>query len=575
MANACLVCLRSPKSNPDLSFHKFPTNPLLRNDWLKACGLLESDYGPYRRLCSRHFEHYCFTGNVKRYLKPKSIPTLHLTCIKQLAYNVPELQFKEHSVPDTCTSKFQSPSESNISSDSTLQKSKDLMEPGQSQVFKFPSDVANFHAVDDLRCALNYCKSCYVKCHNNEQVSFFEFPKNSFMCAIWVEKCNAKYLPTTDLTDLSKNYKLCSLHFEDKMFANFQKNRLFVHAIPSLFQNDSLTLPKKLIIIIQRDSENKMNKTLKDSVPRDHNYCNLKKDKPKIVNFNSSTDKSILSEKDKDYPGLKRISTKQMRKTLNDPVLGEHNYYNSSTEKKKSKQDIDYSGAKKPYTMVTDDVVGVEMETLVIEQEDSLFVKLKAQRNLIVLPKNWFCDVSYNSVKVPLAITFFTLNNSSIFSKRYLEKQLVLNQDSEITFFVNGKKVIPIDLGLKNYCKPLDILSLQNLIQKFDSINICQGISKKGLNNIRLNVFENTYRWWHPKCTNISADLESFLCYSCKILNTVLLKISDQKKYQQQKPLNNTFRKIINRNKLNLNIKKNNSVRFMKMSQLTSTFKKP
>ncbi|VVC33567.1 Hypothetical protein CINCED_3A008105 [Cinara cedri] len=249
------------------------------------------------------------------------------------------------------------------------------------------------------------------------------------------------------------------------------------------------------------------------------------REKPKVINFNSSTEKSILPRKDKDYPEVKLTLTEKMSETLSDPVLGEHNYCNSSTEKKKSKQDIDYSGAKKPCTMVTDDVIEIEMETLVIEQDDSLFGQLKVQKNLIVLPKNWFCDVAYNILKLPVAITFFTLNNASITSKRYVEKQLVLNYDSEVAFTVNGKNVTPIDFGLKNYCKPLDVLSLQNLIEEFDKINICQGISKEDL-NIKLNVFENTCRWWHSQCTNISADTESFLCYSCKILNTVVLKIT-------------------------------------------------
>lgn len=70
--------------------NRFPTNPLLRSSWLKACGFLDSDYGPNRKLCSRHFEEDCFNGTIKRYLKPKSIPTLHLKCRKKLTYNIPE-----------------------------------------------------------------------------------------------------------------------------------------------------------------------------------------------------------------------------------------------------------------------------------------------------------------------------------------------------------------------------------------------------------------------------------------------------------------------------------------------------
>lgn len=62
--------------------NRFPTNPSLRSSWLKACGFLDSDHGPNRKLCSKHFEEDCFNGTIKRYLKPKSIPTLHLKCRK-------------------------------------------------------------------------------------------------------------------------------------------------------------------------------------------------------------------------------------------------------------------------------------------------------------------------------------------------------------------------------------------------------------------------------------------------------------------------------------------------------------
>lgn len=71
--------------------YRFPSNPVVRSEWLKVCGFLESDYGPNRRLCSRHFEDSCFTGSVKRYLKPKSIPTLHLKCTRPSTHSMVEL----------------------------------------------------------------------------------------------------------------------------------------------------------------------------------------------------------------------------------------------------------------------------------------------------------------------------------------------------------------------------------------------------------------------------------------------------------------------------------------------------
>jgi hypothetical protein len=36
---------------------------------------------------------------------------------------------------------------------------------------------------------------------------------------------------------LNKKYRLCSLHFEDKMFSNYQKNRLKSDAIPTIVKH--------------------------------------------------------------------------------------------------------------------------------------------------------------------------------------------------------------------------------------------------------------------------------------------------------------------------------------------------
>lgn len=48
---------------------------------------------------------------------------------------------------------------------------------------------------------------------------------------------------------------------------------------------------------------------MKDSVPRDHNYCNSKKQKSKLIDCNPSVEKGIILVKDKDFLGVKRIHT--------------------------------------------------------------------------------------------------------------------------------------------------------------------------------------------------------------------------------------------------------------------------
>ncbi|KAF0735687.1 Uncharacterized protein FWK35_00014103, partial [Aphis craccivora] len=56
-------------------------------------------------------------------------------------------------------------------------------------------------------------------------------------CMLWLEKCNCRSLMLIDSVILNKMYRVCSLHFEDKMFSNFRKNRLKADAIPTIFGN--------------------------------------------------------------------------------------------------------------------------------------------------------------------------------------------------------------------------------------------------------------------------------------------------------------------------------------------------
>lgn len=65
-------------------------------------------------------------------------------------------------------------------------------------------------------------------------------PTNSFInhrCAVWIEHCKSINLPTTDPDILNRNHRLCSLHFEDKMYANVKKTRLSNEAIPTIFKS--------------------------------------------------------------------------------------------------------------------------------------------------------------------------------------------------------------------------------------------------------------------------------------------------------------------------------------------------
>ncbi|XP_027847171.2 uncharacterized protein LOC114127195 [Aphis gossypii] len=86
------------------------------------------------------------------------------------------------------------------------------------------------------KCALSFCKNIYTENGEEGQILFFNFPEDPVRFAIWVENCETKYLPKGGLQNLKKKHKLCSMHFEDRMF-NFQKNSLLSNAVPTLFKD--------------------------------------------------------------------------------------------------------------------------------------------------------------------------------------------------------------------------------------------------------------------------------------------------------------------------------------------------
>ena len=50
-----LVCGNTRASDPSVSFHRFPANPVKRAVWLRVFQMDASDLKPYSRVCSRHF----------------------------------------------------------------------------------------------------------------------------------------------------------------------------------------------------------------------------------------------------------------------------------------------------------------------------------------------------------------------------------------------------------------------------------------------------------------------------------------------------------------------------------------
>ena len=64
----CVVCGNYRKHNPQLSFHRFPSDVAKRSLWLRVFELYPEAVKPHHRVCSRHF----FNGD------PKNGPQPHI-----------------------------------------------------------------------------------------------------------------------------------------------------------------------------------------------------------------------------------------------------------------------------------------------------------------------------------------------------------------------------------------------------------------------------------------------------------------------------------------------------------------
>lgn len=82
---------------------------------------------------------------------------------------------------------------------------------------------------------------------------------NYYRCAVWIGNCKPINLPTIDADILNRNHRLCSLHFEDKMYLNIEKTRLSNKAIPTIFKSKykgsiNLYFYRKTVFVLLDDS---------------------------------------------------------------------------------------------------------------------------------------------------------------------------------------------------------------------------------------------------------------------------------------------------------------------------------
>lgn len=59
MPSTCLICKRAKKKGDNVSMHRFPpkSEPIKRQNWLRALNLNDHEIMDHHRICSRHFQH--------------------------------------------------------------------------------------------------------------------------------------------------------------------------------------------------------------------------------------------------------------------------------------------------------------------------------------------------------------------------------------------------------------------------------------------------------------------------------------------------------------------------------------
>ncbi|KAL4113523.1 hypothetical protein QTP88_017135 [Uroleucon formosanum] len=89
-----------------------------------------------------------------------------------------------------------------------------------------------------VRCAAKGCKNCMK---NDNHYMYHRFPSMKDRCIEWLKACGRHDLLNTPVESVYRNFRICSVHFEPKMYSNPEKTRLLPQAMPTLFINTHVT----------------------------------------------------------------------------------------------------------------------------------------------------------------------------------------------------------------------------------------------------------------------------------------------------------------------------------------------
>lgn len=103
-------------------------------------------------------------------------------------------------------------------------------------------------------CAVKFCKSNSL----TAGVSLFRFPKETERCKRWARLCGCEYLLRKRQELYSSEYRICSLHFDEKLIIPKSETRirprLLYSAVPTLNLSTGMSI-ESLVAIVNKDHD--------------------------------------------------------------------------------------------------------------------------------------------------------------------------------------------------------------------------------------------------------------------------------------------------------------------------------
>ncbi|XP_046144892.1 52 kDa repressor of the inhibitor of the protein kinase-like isoform X1 [Osmia bicornis bicornis] len=88
-----------------------------------------------------------------------------------------------------------------------------------------------------VSCSYKNCTARFNR--GGEGVHFFRFPNNGDLCKLWLQACGREDLPSLEYQHYHKTRRVCSNHFENRMYMGPSKSRLLPTAVPKQIESDT------------------------------------------------------------------------------------------------------------------------------------------------------------------------------------------------------------------------------------------------------------------------------------------------------------------------------------------------